>query len=282
MKKYLSLILFFAVITPILAQNEFNKWSVEVAGGFNKPMGPLTPGYFSPTLNIGHLEFGARYMFNEYFGVKGDLGLGDFREVKRESPEFLTKYSRANLQMVMNYGRIMNFERISKRISLLGHFGAGFGRNKFKKSVFDQDPDYVYNIITGITPQIKISEKIAVVGDITYIHNGRQTYTFDGNSYNAPFQPNPPSNPFIHAVGGWWTGTIGLNFYLGKAQQHADWYIASDKYATKLELEEAVTGVKEMLKDSDGDGVADYLDKEKMQQNAKNRMRHTKKDIPKR
>lgn len=262
MKNYLLLILFLVTVSPLVAQNEFNKWSIEVSGGFNKPMGPLTPGFLSPTLNIGHFDLGTRYMFNEYFGMKGDLGMGDFKEVNGESPQFTTKYLKANLQMMMNYGRMMNFERLSKRISLLGHFGVGFGRNKFEKSVFDQDPDYVYNIIAGITPQFKLSEKIAVVGDISYIHNGRQTYTFDGNSYNAPFQPYPPSNPFVHAVGGWWTGTIGLNFYLGKAEQHADWYIAAEKYATKTELEQSISGIKDMLKDSDSDGVPDYLDKE--------------------
>ena len=262
MKNYLFLILTIGIVIPGIAQKDFTQWSFEVNGGFNKAMGPLTPGYLSPTLNIGHVDFGARYMFNEYFGVKGDLGTGTFREVKGESPEFKTNYLRANLQMVMNYGRMMKFENFSNKLGLLGHFGGGAGLLNFKNSVFNQEPDYVYNIIAGVTPQMKLSEKVALVGDISYIHNGRQTYTFDGNNYNAPFQPNPPANPFVHAVGGWWTGTIGLNFYLGKSEQHADWYISSDKYATKLELEEAISGIKDMLKDSDGDGVPDYLDKE--------------------
>jgi OOP family OmpA-OmpF porin len=262
MKKILTLLVVLGAILQSNAQENFNKWSVEVNGGFNKAMGPLSPGYYSPTLNIGHFDLGARYMFNEYFGIKADYGLGKFNEVKDKSPEFETNYYRANIQMVMNYGRLLNFENISRKLGLLGHFGAGFGRNDFKKSGFNQDPDHVYNIIVGLTPQLKLSERLALTGDITYLHNGRQTYTFDGNKFNAPTQPNPPANPFVHAVGGWWTGTLGLNFYLGKSDQHADWYIAADKYATKAELEGAISGIKDMLKDSDGDGIPDYLDKE--------------------
>ncbi|WP_332910764.1 thrombospondin type 3 repeat-containing protein [Algoriphagus boritolerans] len=92
--------------------------------------------------------------------------------------------------------------------------------------------------------------------------NGRQTFTFDGNAFNTIDQPNPPFNPFVHATGTWWTGTVGLNFYLGKSEKHADWYLKPDKYVAKSELNEAINGIKDMLKDSDGDGIPDYLDKE--------------------
>lgn len=263
MKKFVAMLFLLGVTNSLYSQEKaFNRWSLEVSGGFNKSMGPLSPDYFSPTLNIGHADIGARYMLNEYFGFKGDFGFGTFNEAKGESPEFSTDYIRVNAQMVMNWGRMLNFEKLSPRLGMLGHFGAGFGRLTFEETVFNQEPDYVYNIITGVTGQFKLTNKIALTGDITYIHNGRQTYTFDGNRYNAPFIPNPPTNPFVHAPGGWWTGTLGLAFYLGGAEQHADWYIASDKYATKEELASEVNSIMDMLNDSDGDGVPDYLDKE--------------------
>jgi OOP family OmpA-OmpF porin len=94
------------------------------------------------------------------------------------------------------------------------------------------------------------------------IINGRQTFNFDGNEYNSPKITEFPDPPFVHATGTWWTGTLGLNFYLGKKETHADWYIATDKYATKEELAAQVGEIKDMLKDSDGDGIPDYLDKE--------------------
>jgi OmpA-OmpF porin, OOP family len=262
MKKFVLLLLLQGVAISLFGQKDFNQWSIEVNGGFNKSMGPLSPGYFSPTLNMGHGDLGLRYMFNEKFGVKGDLGFGTFNEFKGKSPEFTTNYLRADIQMVWNIGRMMNFEHINRNLGLLMHFGSGFGRMNFEQTVFNQEADYVYNIISGITGQYKLSNRISLTGDITYIHNGRQTYTFDGNKYNTLVQPVPPTNPFVHAVGGWWTGTLGLNFYIGKQEQHADWYIAADKYATKEELATQINSIKDMLKDSDGDGVSDYLDKE--------------------
>ncbi len=263
MKKLLLAILLFSLQFSVFSQSEFNKWSLETNIGFNKPMGPLTPGYLSPTLNIGHLDLGIRYMFNEKFGLKGDGGFGSFSEVKGESPEFKTNYLRANIQGVFNLGRIMSFESFSRRVGLLGHFGGGFGRMSFNETILNTEPEYQYNIISGLTGQYKLGPRIALTSDISMIYNGRQTYTFDGNSYNADAQPiGPNQNPYVHAPGTWWTGTVGLNFYLGSSNEHADWYIAADKYATKEELASEINGIKDMLKDSDGDGIPDYLDKE--------------------
>jgi OOP family OmpA-OmpF porin len=94
------------------------------------------------------------------------------------------------------------------------------------------------------------------------IVNGRQRFTFDGTDFNSPGRPFQPEINYVHATGTWWTGTLGLNIYLGKQEEHADWYIAADKYATKVELASAINEIKDLLKDSDGDSVSDYLDKE--------------------
>jgi len=239
---------------------EFDKWSVEVGGGFNKPMAPLNRNFLSPTLNLGHIEFGARYMFNEKFGLKLDYGFGSMREARgadSQSQEFDTKYFRLNMQGVANVGRIMNFESFSRSFGLLLHGGAGIGLVNPEMNTFNDFDDNVYTLIFGITPQLKLSKNIALVGDISTILNGRQTVTWDGAEAIRP----DIDNGFYGANGTWWTGTLGLNFYLGSNDEHADWYIAADKYATKEELASQINGIKDMLKDSDGDGVPDYLDK---------------------
>jgi OOP family OmpA-OmpF porin len=263
MKIYFILILLLGATVKVSAQNEFNRWSIELNGGFNKPMGPLTPGYLSPTLNLGHVDVGLRYMINEYVGFKGNLGIGNFQEVKGESPEFSTNYQTITVQGVGNFGKMLNFESISKKLGVLGHLGAGGGRMNYQEpAIHSKEPEYYYLITSGLTSLFHLSDRVALSGDISININGRQTYTLDGNSYNSLEQPNPPANPFVHATGTWWTGTLGLNFYLGKAQKHSDWYFAPEKYATKTELSEAITGIKDMLKDSDGDGIPDYLDRE--------------------
>ena len=243
---------------------EFNKWSLEATTGFNKAMAPLTAGYLSPTLNIGHADLGVRYMFNEKFGAKLDYGFGSFKESDGNSPEFATKYFRLNLQGVANVGRIMNFETFSNRVGLLFHSGAGIGVVNPEMNQYNYFNDRVYTLIFGFTPQIKLTEKISLVGDVSTILNGRQTITFDGvNAILPSTMPNASTNNgYYGANGTWWTGTLGLNIYLGKQTQHADWFIAANKYATKEELATQINGIKDMLKDSDADGVPDYLDKE--------------------
>jgi OOP family OmpA-OmpF porin len=183
MKKILlSTIIAGCLAFGVNAQDDYNKWSLEINGGFNKPMAPLSPGYFSPTLNLGHVDFGVRYMFNDKFGAKLDYGLGSFSESgKDNNPAFSTSYYRLNLQGIANLGRIMKFESFTRRINLLGHLGAGIGQVQHDGPPITFD-DNVYNIITGITTQVKLSEKIALTGDISTILNGRQTVTFDGNS----------------------------------------------------------------------------------------------------
>lgn len=237
--------------------DDFNKWSIDINGGFNKPMAPLTTGYLSPTLNLGHADLGVRYMFNEKFGAKLDYGFGRFVNASStdDYASFQTNYYRVNLQGVANLGRIMNWETFSQRVNLLGHFGAGFGAITPKENQFADDTDMVYNFITGFTAQYKISERIALNGDVSTIINGRQSTNFDG--------AGDVGVENIHGANAvWWTGTLGLSFYLGSGSTHADWYIRESKYATKEELATQIGEIRDMLKDSDGDGVPDYLDKE--------------------
>lgn len=263
MKKSLLALLAVSLAFSSFAQTDFNKWSLNAKAGFNKSMGPLTGGYYSPTLNIGHLEFGLRYMANEKYGVAGDIGFGSFSEAKDVSPEFDTRYLNVSFKGVANLGRIMNFESFTRNFTLLGSFGPGFGYLIHdSRPVTDFDPDYVYSFNTGLAGLFKLSRKISIQADIAMIVNGRQRYTFDGNDFNSPGRPNAPEIPYVHATGTWWTGNLGLNFYLGKHEEHADWYIAADKYATKDELNSQINSIKDMLKDSDRDGVPDYLDKE--------------------
>ncbi|HAZ26268.1 MAG TPA: polymerase [Algoriphagus sp.] len=262
MKKLILSTLMAGALAIGASAQDYDKLSLEINGGFNKPMAPLAPQFLSPTLNIGHVDFGVRYMFNEKFGAKLDYGFGSMSEANgnrvNSLQPFDTNYWRLNLQGVSNMGRVLNFESFSRSFGLLLHGGAGMGAVKPQSNRFAGTNDIVYNLIFGLTPQLKLSKNIALVGDISTILNGRQTVSWDGSTEILP----DLENGYYGTNGTWWTGTIGLNFYLGKSEEHADWYIAADKYATKEELASQINGIKDMLKDSDGDGVPDYLDKE--------------------
>jgi OOP family OmpA-OmpF porin len=202
-------------------------------------------------------------MFNEKFGAKLDYGFGSFQQSK-DTKAFDTKYFRLNLQGVANVGRIMNFESVSSKIGMLFHMGAGIGVVNPELNRWNDFNDKVYTLIFGFTPQYKLSEKVALVADVSTMLNGRQSITFDGSTaVTANTMPNAATNNGHYGPNAnWWTGTLGVNIYLGKATQHADWFIAANNYATKEELATQINGIKDMLKDSDADGVPDYLDKE--------------------
>ena len=148
-KLILSTILAAAVAFGVNAQQEFDRWSLEVNGGFNKAMAPLSPGFLSPTLNIGHVDFGVRYMFNDKFGAKLDYGFGSFSEVKDESPSFDTNYTRLNLQGVINLGRVLNFESFSRSFGVLFHAGGGIGTVSPQENIFNDFKRFLLIYLSG-------------------------------------------------------------------------------------------------------------------------------------
>ena len=54
-------------VTDTSSAVEYNKWSIEFAGGLNKPMRPLTAGYRTAVASSYVADFGVRYMFNNKF-----------------------------------------------------------------------------------------------------------------------------------------------------------------------------------------------------------------------
>lgn len=219
MKKIVMTLAFALSLTFANAQTEksspnYNKWSVELGGGFTKPQRPLSAGYSTDTPSPWVGEIGVRYMLNNKFGLKLDYGYNSFKNGKG-SVDFNSKYQRLDLQGVANLGRIMNFETWTNTFGLLGHAGFGVGtltNNNFKGK------DWTGNFIAGVTGQIKLSDRIALTGDFSSILNASQDHTFDG-----AYVENRGFSGLI------FNGTIGLQVYLGKNQKHADWVVISQE-----------------------------------------------------
>jgi outer membrane protein OmpA-like peptidoglycan-associated protein len=255
MKKILLTFALAFAINSISAQTEpiqkkavdFNQWSFELAGGFNKPQRPLTAGYSTSIVSPYTVELGTRYMFNNKFGLKADFGYNSFTG-NSESIDFDTKYYRVDIQGVANLGRMMNFETWTNTFGLLGH--AGFGLSFLER----KDPTYVKdrmgNFMIGVTGQIKLSERIALTGDFTTITNAKQNVAFDGSS----------ANDIRGFNGSLFTGTVGLTVYLGKNAKHADWTIDNEDRFDAIDAR--FMAIENKMLDTDKDGVADYLDEE--------------------
>ncbi|KQX09882.1 OmpA family protein [Flavobacterium sp. Root420] len=254
MKKIMIALLFASALTSVNAQvkkekntkTEYNKWSIELAGGVNKPQRPMTSGYFTSLPSPYVVDFGGRYMFNNKFGLKADFGYNSFTG-KNSSKDFDTKYYRANIQAVANLGRIMNFETWTNTIGILGHTGFGLAQLEDENSSVK---DRMGNFMAGITGQIKLTNRIVLTGDFTTILNAKQDDNFDAASVNngAGFS------------GILFNGTVGLTVYLGKNEKHADWVIDNGNEID--DLKKRIEDIETSMLDTDKDGVADYLDEE--------------------
>lgn len=230
----------------------YDKWSIEVNGGVNKATKPFSDGYFTTTPSFFHVDLGVRYMFNPKFGLKLDGGFDRIKSAD-DSKDFETNFYRVSLQGVANLGRIMNFEDWTNTIGLLFHAGGGISGLRDEKINGDQGglfdkTDESGHFIIGLTPQIRLSNSFALTGDLTMINTSKQNVTWDAGTANA------------HAGRGFdgtiWNGSIGLTYYIGGHEKHADWY------SEENDLRQRVDNIEEMLKDDDNDGVPNYLDLE--------------------
>ncbi|QEE50550.1 OmpA family protein [Flavobacterium alkalisoli] len=229
--------------------NDFNKWSIDVNGGFSKPANPMSPGYHSSAFNFFHADLGFRYMFNTKFGLK--LGAGYDKMSEDKGPAFESTLLSANLQGYANLGRIMEFESWTKTFNLLGHMGVGVGQLK-NDDRFNGE-DWIGSFLIGLTGQVRLSDRVALNADFTMVNSFSQQRTWDGGVYSPGSQQGFDSTLY--------NATLGLSIYLGKHQQHADWFV--DEKLDELEaLEQRIGEIETMMNDSDKDGVPDYLDAE--------------------
>jgi len=260
MRKNLPLlsILLLSMATASAQENEeaknvdFNRWSIDINGGVNNPTTPFADGYSAGTLNPFHVDLGGRYMFSPKFGLKLDVGYDQFKE-SSGSIKFDTKNYRADLQAVVNVGRMLNFETWTNTLNLQLHGGFGYGYMEFDKDLGLVENDDMFNMIFGITGQVKLTNRVALNADFTIINNSSQNYTFDGT------QLNPDQRGFD---GTYYTASVGLSIYLGKNEKHADWFIAEEKKDDLNDLEKRIGEIETGLADSDKDGVPDMYDVE--------------------
>lgn len=230
---------------------KYNHWSLDLGVGVHKPTRPFTGNSFVNTPSFGQVDLGIRYMFNNKFGVNLDLGYNSIESDEASEIAFQSNYYRATLEGVANLGEILGFREWTNGFNLLMHGGAGVSALSTENPIDGTDPDMTMNFQFGLTPQVKLSDKIALFADVSAIGHVRQTITWDGYS----LAPNRGFDSFLV------NASIGVNFYLGKKEHHADWY--SDNTAQKLsDLEMEMDKMISDLGDDDQDGVPNYLDRD--------------------
>ncbi|MGB3773918.1 MAG: OmpA family protein [Leeuwenhoekiella sp.] len=237
--------------TTSSSYDNYNRWSIDINAGVNKPSRPFAPGYFTSTPDFFHADAGVRYMINDRAGLKLDFGFDNFSDDENSLP-FKSRMYRVSLQGVANAGNILGFREWTNTIGLLFHGGMGYSRLSVQEPI-ERDDDQMLNFIAGITPQIKLAERVALNADLSIIGNIRQDQTFDGtaNQVAADFD-----GFFVNA-------TIGLSIYLGGKDVHADWFSREKSLATDLDsVNNRLAKLERDLQDDDRDGVPNYLDRE--------------------
>jgi OOP family OmpA-OmpF porin len=236
---------------------DFNKFSLDLGVGVAKASSPITEGIpFDTKFQDLAFEAGARYMFNDKFGLKVS-GLY-FESTNTSDPAFDVdaQFFRANLEGVANLGNLLGFREFTQRFNLLFHAGAGVTSVSLPdNAVLANESETLLNFMGGITPQIKLSERFSFNLDLSVIGNLGQDLTIDGRA-------NDQTRNFDGMLV---TATAGLSIYLGKHEKHADWVDNSPKklFGDRVsELEEQIAKLQRDLQDTDKDGVADYLDRE--------------------
>lgn len=224
--KYLLILLVF-LSTYISSAQTVNSLSVDANIGLNSALGPFAEGYQSNFLGAYHTDANFRYMLSNKFGIMWGLGFDRIKSDDlgqyQEEGYFKVHYIRTSFQAVFNVGRISNFEEIHERFGLLLHAGFGFSSLKdAHRSIWfsnwkTQGTDEMMHLIIGFTPQLRLTDYLAIHADFTYVGNIWQTKTFD---FTTP-------NEFHKGIDGKIASfSIGASYYFGRdgsGKKHQDW-----------------------------------------------------------
>lgn len=215
MKRYFTYFLVVFVILsalPSFSQNNaMNRLSFDIAGGYNQAIHPYRKDLHSNFNQLQHVELGARYMFTEKIGIR--LNYANDRFKNFADGVYGVNFSRVGVDAVYNLGRTVGLDVASRStLGLLTHVGVGYTR---LKPIRQEKSEQIGALVLGITPQVKLTERIAFFLDLSYDANFKQHYSYDGALISEDYKPT---------VGTHYTAALGFSFYLGEEKYHADWY----------------------------------------------------------
>lgn len=232
--------------------SDYNKWSIDLGAGVNKPLRPMRSGYYTKTPDFLSAQAGVRYMFNNKFGLKANVAYNEFSDASNSLP-FKSEMWSYGLDGVVNLGNVLDFKSWTNTIGLLAHAGASYATLKGIEPI-KSGTDEMVTVNVGLQPQIRLGNRIALFLDASLHGNVRQGLGFEGQ---------PRSSSPRGFDGYFMTTTAGISIYLGGNDKHADWTASSNNTEDLLaDMDQRLSKVETDLIDSDQDGVPDYLDRE--------------------
>ena len=217
-RQFLAFVMAILFSLGVNAQ-DYNKWSIDAGAGVSiLSSSGLSEGYNTPFPNLWTMNGGIRYMFNNKFGVRIGGGFDQLNQAGN-SPKFATRIWNVNVQGVANLGRVLAFEEFTKNIGLLGHVGVGYG---YMTSKNFRGVDNLGIITFGLTPQVRLSDRVTLLLSGTFNWYLTQQYTFNGENLTKDVNMTPMRHVNFQGLN--FTATAGLQIALGKKRVHADWY----------------------------------------------------------
>ncbi|TYB79056.1 OmpA family protein [Bizionia myxarmorum] len=247
MKRITLLSLSLLFTTAIIAQENYNRWSVEAGANMTRAF----KGYSNSSYNnamaesIGG-EFTARYMINNKFGFQVGGFFGELNTTSRSLP-FKTEYYGGQIEAVANLGNLLGFREWTQRLNVLAHAGGGISilnpvsdPNEMPMPFYGNgSADHTPTLVAGLTPQLRLSDRVSLFGDVSFHANWKQDYAWDTNSKIG--------GRFIES--GLATVSAGIQVYLGKNKKHADWVDTNVYQEDLVALDSRIMVVESQIKD---------------------------------
>lgn len=228
---------------------ELKKWAIDLGAGVNKAVRPISGNAYTNTPSLYQVDLGVRYMFNNKFGVNADFGYDNI-EGDKESIDFESDYYRFTLEGVVNAAEVLGAREWTQRFGLLLHGGMGVSFLKGSDARY-QDTDHMLNFQAGVTPQIKLTNSLALFGDLSILGHVRQDLTFDGVDRGV----KRGFDGFLV------NASVGITLYLGSGDTPADFA----ESPINAKVEDIAAKMEKMAQengDDDQDGVPNYLDRD--------------------
>lgn len=267
MKSFLSTLVCIIAITSFAqgptkkSKPSYNQWSIGLNVGGHDGMNWTNS--FTKAYQIGYFNGHVRYMQNNRFGWKFDAAYDNFDFIDGASNTHKLRFS---IEPTINLTDVLHFNDFSERFGLLAHFGFGYSAmwNVPFSSINPEQllqlnkgsVDEMGQLIVGITPQFKINERFSINGDLALTTHIRQDRTFDFAS------PTPLTGGGF--TGYLWNWSVGVTYYIGKNDRHADWTYTprlSQKDLDRItSLEKQLQVLDQKWQDDDHDGVPNAID----------------------
>lgn len=177
---------FLLIGLRVNAQAKTSEWKMQIAFGFNKPIGSeQSEGYSAKDINFPIINLGIQHMFSRKFGTKLDFGYNRASN-NDNSPEFKLNYSRINAQLVYDLTEDLSF--LPRRFVLITHLGPGISITKPLANYSENKHTFI-NVMGGLELHYGISETLSVYGDVSYIlplsSEDKYNPQVDGFSFNG-------------------------------------------------------------------------------------------------